>query len=151
CIAKHHHDLRSDQNAESRTHNQHDTDSDVMQIARAFVPIALPGPSSHDPCRRPHIQKNDPGIDAQTSGEGHAAKTKAVRPRQTYYIAAKAVMSGEPYVGVGREQRRAPGGNSLRSRPRTEGSLGSSVLPRRRRLSASDQCRQVRIRVEWSP
>jgi hypothetical protein len=28
-----------------------------------------------------------------------------VRPRQTYYIAAKAVMSGEPYVGVGRGQR----------------------------------------------
>ena len=33
-IAEHHHDLRSDQNAESRTHNQYDTDSDVMQIAR---------------------------------------------------------------------------------------------------------------------
>jgi hypothetical protein len=62
-------------------------------------------------------------------------RPKAVRPRQTHYIAAKAVMSGEPYVGVGRERRRAPGGNSLRSRPRTEGSLGSSVLPRRRRLS----------------
>jgi transposase len=28
----------------------------------------------------------------QTSPEGHAAKTKAVRPRQTYYISAKAVM-----------------------------------------------------------
>jgi hypothetical protein len=105
CIAKHHHDLRSDQNAESRTHNQHDTDSDVMQIAWAFVPIALSGPSSHNPCRCPHIQKNDSGIDDQTSPEGHAAKTKAVRPRQTYYIAAKAVMSGEPYVGVGRGQR----------------------------------------------
>jgi hypothetical protein len=48
-------------------------------------------------------------------------ETKAVRPRQIYYIAPKAMMSGEPYVGVGREQRRAPGDNSLRSRPRTEG------------------------------
>ena len=30
-------------------------------------------------------------------------------------------MSGEPYAGVGREHRRAPGDNSVRSRPRTEG------------------------------
>src|SRR6266700_7132166 len=48
-------------------------------------------------------------------------KPKPVRPRQIYYIAPKGVMSGEPYVGVGREQRRAPGDNSLRSRRRTEG------------------------------
>src|SRR5262249_46257302 len=89
CIAKHHHDLRSDQNAESRTHNQHDPDSNVVQIARAFVPIALSDPSSHDPCRCAHIQKHDSSIDAQTSPEGHAAKTKTVRPRQTYYIAQK--------------------------------------------------------------
>ena len=122
CIAKHHHDLRSDQNAESRTHNQYDTDSDVMQIAWAFVPIAPSGPSAHDPCRCHHIQKNGSGIDDQTNPEGHATETKAVRPRQIYYIAPKAMMSGEPYVGVGREQRRAPGDNSLRSRPRTEGS-----------------------------
>src|SRR5262245_30531586 len=80
CIAKHHHDLRSDQNAESRTHNQYDTDSDVMQIAWAFVPIAPSGPSSHDPCRCHHIQKNGAGIDDQTSPEGHAARTKACAP-----------------------------------------------------------------------
>src|SRR5262245_56117748 len=79
-VAEHHHDLRSDQNAESRTHNQYDTDSDVMQIARAFAPIAPSGPSSHDPCRCPHIQKNGSGIDDQTSPEGHAAKTKACAP-----------------------------------------------------------------------
>jgi len=69
----------SDQNAESRTHNQHDTGSDVMQIARAFVTIAPSGPTPHDPCRCPHIQKDGSGIDDQTSPEGHAAETKAVR------------------------------------------------------------------------
>src|SRR5262249_60307753 len=50
-----------------------------MQIARAFVPIAPSGPSSHDPCRWPHIQKDGSGIDNQTSPEGHAVETKAVR------------------------------------------------------------------------
>src|SRR5262249_52047983 len=43
-----------------------------------FVPIAPSGPSSHDPCRCPHIQKEGCGIDEQTSTEGHAAETKAV-------------------------------------------------------------------------
>ncbi len=84
------------QNAESRTHNQHDAGSDVMQIARAFVPIAPSGPSSHDPCRCPHIQKDGSGIDDQTSPEGHAAETKAVRPANILYR-AKAVMSGDRY------------------------------------------------------
>jgi Protein of unknown function (DUF2721) len=63
CITKHHHDLRSDQSAESRTHNQHETDSDVMQDRSGFCPDSASGPSSHDPYRCPHIQKNASGID----------------------------------------------------------------------------------------
>ena len=85
-IAEHHHDLRSDQNAESRTHNQYDTDSDVMQIARAFVSIAPSGPSSHDPCRCPHVQKDSSGVD-RNNHERHAAETK-LRAHRLHCIAS---------------------------------------------------------------
>jgi hypothetical protein len=78
CIAKRHNDLRSDHDSNSRTHKQNDPDSDVMQVARAFMPIAPSGPSSHDPCRCPHIQKNGPGIDHRNNHEGHAAETQAM-------------------------------------------------------------------------
>jgi DNA-binding response OmpR family regulator len=43
CTAKHHNDLRSDHDPYSRTHKQNDPDSDVMQVARAFMPIAPSG------------------------------------------------------------------------------------------------------------
>src|SRR5215472_14376485 len=76
-VAQCHHDLRSDHDPNSRTHNQYDTGSDVMQVARAFVPIAPSGPSSHDPCRCAHTQKNGPGIDDRNNHEGHAAETQA--------------------------------------------------------------------------
>ena len=102
------HDLRSDQNAESRTQNQYDTDSDVMQIARAFVPIAPSGPSSHDPCRCPHIQKNGSGIDDQTNPEGHATEIRTLRPRQTYYTTRSLViMRNKICSNVGEARREA--------------------------------------------
>ena len=78
CIAKHHNDLRSDHDPNSRTHKQNDPDSDVMQVARAFMPIAPSGPSSHDPCRCAHTQKNGPCIDDQNNHGGHAAETQAM-------------------------------------------------------------------------
>ena len=87
-IAKHHNDLRSDHDSNSRTHKQNDPDSDVMQIARAFMPIAPSGPSSHDPCRCAHTQKNGPGIDDRNNHEGHAPETQASCAR--HYIAAAA-------------------------------------------------------------
>src|SRR6266704_2930101 len=74
-VAQCHHDLRSDHDSNSRTYNQYDTGSDVMQVARAFVPIAPSGPSSHDPCRCPHVQKNSSGID-RDNHEAHAAETR---------------------------------------------------------------------------
>ena len=40
-------------------------------------------------------------------------RPKLCAPAKTYYIVVKAVMSGELYVDVSREQRRAVGGNSL--------------------------------------
>jgi hypothetical protein len=78
CIAKHQNDLRSDHDPNSRTHKQNDPDSDVMQVAWAFMPIAPSGPSSHDPCRCAHTQKNGPGIDDRNNHEGHAAETQAM-------------------------------------------------------------------------
>jgi len=78
CIAKHHNDLRSDYDPNSRTRKQNDPDSDVMQVARAFMPIAPSGPSSHDPCRCAHTQKNGPCIDDQNNHGGHAAETQAM-------------------------------------------------------------------------
>jgi hypothetical protein len=78
CIAKHHNDLRSDHDPNSRTHKQNDPDSDVMQVAGAFMPIPPSGPSSHDLCRCAHIQKNGHGIDDRNNDEGHAAETQAM-------------------------------------------------------------------------
>ena len=78
CTAKHHNDLRSDHDPNSRTHKQNDPDSDVMQVAWAFMPIAPSGPSSYDPCRCAHTQKNGPGIDDRNNHEGHAAETQAM-------------------------------------------------------------------------
>ena len=41
-----------------------------MQVARAFVPVAPSGPSSHDPCHCSHAEKNGSGID-ECNHEGH--------------------------------------------------------------------------------
>jgi hypothetical protein len=57
-IAKGDHDLRGDDNANSRARNQCRTDYDVMEVAGAFVRIAPSGPSSHDPCRCFHAEQN---------------------------------------------------------------------------------------------
>src|SRR6516225_7035347 len=89
CIAKHHNDLRSDHDPNSRTHKQNAPDSDVMRVARAFMPIAPSGPSSHDPCRCAHTQKNGPVIDDRNNHEGHAAEIQ-INVRSRHYIAAKA-------------------------------------------------------------
>ena len=86
-IAKRHHDLRRDREPYSRARKQRRTDDDVMQVAGASVPIAPSGPSSHDPCRCPHAEKNDSGID-RNNHKGHAAETKAALAR--HYTAAKA-------------------------------------------------------------
>jgi hypothetical protein len=59
--------LRSDHDPNSRTHKQNDPDSDVMQVTRAFMPIAPSGPSSRDPCHYAHTQKNGPGSNADRS------------------------------------------------------------------------------------
>jgi hypothetical protein len=57
-IAKGDHDLRGDDNANSRARNQCGTDYDVIEVAGAFVRIAPSGPSSHDPCRCSHAEQN---------------------------------------------------------------------------------------------
>jgi len=73
CIAKRYHDLRSNHDSNSRTDKQCHSSDDVMQVARAFVPVPPSGPSSHDPCRYPHAEKNGCGID-RNDHEGHAAE-----------------------------------------------------------------------------
>jgi hypothetical protein len=70
-IAKGDHNLRSDQNPKPCTHEQRRARCDVMQVARAFVRIAPPGPGSHNPCRYPDAEKNGSGIDRRNH-EGHA-------------------------------------------------------------------------------
>ena len=70
CIAKRYHDLRSNHDSNSRTDKQCHSSDDVMQVARAFVPVPPSGPSSHDPCRYPHAEKNGCGID-RNDHEGH--------------------------------------------------------------------------------
>jgi hypothetical protein len=39
------------------THRQHRTDSDIMHVARASVPIAASGPGPHDECRSADIHE----------------------------------------------------------------------------------------------
>jgi hypothetical protein len=79
-IAKGDHDLRGDDNANSRARNQCRTDYDVMEVAGAFVRIAPSGPSSHDPGRCSHAEENGSAID-RDNDEGHAAETNAVLGR----------------------------------------------------------------------
>jgi len=79
-VAKRQHDLRSDQDSNSRTHKEGCASDDVMQVARAFVPITPSGPSSHDPRRCSDGEDNGSGID-RNNHKGHAREIKAVLAR----------------------------------------------------------------------
>ncbi len=99
-IAKCYHDLGSERDPNSRAHKQCYAGDDVMQVAWAFVPIAPSGPSSHDPCRCPHAQKNGSGID-QNNQKGHAAETKAVgRHIASSALLPQMMLSGDTAIPI---------------------------------------------------
>ena len=57
----------------------------LLPIVRA-LDVVISGPSSHDQCRCPHIQKNGSGIDDQTNPEGHASETTVCAPPGKHII-----------------------------------------------------------------
>jgi hypothetical protein len=70
-IAKRHNDLRSKYESNCRAHNQCNSDDDVVQVARAFVPSVPSDPSPGAPRREAEADQNNCGID-QSNHKGHA-------------------------------------------------------------------------------
>jgi hypothetical protein len=68
-IAKRHDDLRREYEPNGCTHNQGNTDDDVVQIAGAVMPMVPSNPSSDDPCCETGAEQNHSSINQNNHKE----------------------------------------------------------------------------------